>query len=47
VWKVRLSTGTGFAYSLVVDISTMHGLPSKSAFMGVDIDADGTVSGLF
>lgn len=29
------------------DINTMPRLPSKPAFMGIDIDGDGNVSGLF
>ncbi|MDR0785118.1 MAG: formate--tetrahydrofolate ligase [Treponema sp.] len=47
VREARLSAGAGFVYPLAGDISTMPGLPSKPAFMGVDVDADGAVSGLF
>jgi formyltetrahydrofolate synthetase len=51
-WKlpikdVRLAAGAGFVYPLCGDISTMPGLPSKPAFMGIDVDDDGNVSGLF
>ncbi|MDR2900005.1 MAG: formate--tetrahydrofolate ligase [Treponema sp.] len=51
-WKlpikdVRLAAGAGFVYPLCGDISTMPGLPSKPAFMGIDVDGDGNVSGLF
>jgi formyltetrahydrofolate synthetase len=45
--EVRLASGAGFVYPLCGDISTMPGLPSKPAFMGIDIDDDGNVSGLF
>jgi methylenetetrahydrofolate dehydrogenase (NADP+)/methenyltetrahydrofolate cyclohydrolase/formyltetrahydrofolate synthetase/formate--tetrahydrofolate ligase len=45
--EVRLAAGAGFVYPLCGDISTMPGLPSKPAFMGIDVDDDGNVSGLF
>ncbi|HEX2171307.1 MAG TPA: formate--tetrahydrofolate ligase, partial [Dehalococcoidia bacterium] len=44
---VRLSAGAGFLYPLLGDMRTMPGLPSKPAGEQVDIDADGTVHGLF
>ncbi|MDR1216305.1 MAG: formate--tetrahydrofolate ligase [Treponema sp.] len=47
VREARLSAGAGFVYPLAGDISTMPGLPSKPAFMGVDVSADGEISGLF
>ena len=47
VRDVRLSAGAGFLYALCGDIMTMPGLPSRPAGEQVDIDADGTVVGLF
>ncbi len=46
VRDVRLSAGAGFLYALCGDIMTMPGLPSLPAFMGIDIDEDGELSGL-
>jgi formyltetrahydrofolate synthetase len=45
--EVRLAAGAGFVYPLCGDITTMPGLPSRPAFMDVDIDAEGNVKGLF
>jgi len=45
--EVRLAAGAGFIYPLVGAVRTMPGLPSKPAFMGVDIDENGKVVGLF
>jgi formyltetrahydrofolate synthetase len=47
VREVRLAAGAGFVYPLCGDISTMPGLPSRPAFMDIDIDEDGNVRGLF
>jgi methylenetetrahydrofolate dehydrogenase (NADP+)/methenyltetrahydrofolate cyclohydrolase/formyltetrahydrofolate synthetase/formate--tetrahydrofolate ligase len=47
VREVRLAAGAGFVYPLCGDISTMPGLPSRPAFMDVDIDPDGNIRGLF
>lgn len=44
--EVRLSAGAGFVYPLCGDMTTMPGLPSKPAFMGIDVDADGRIVGL-
>ncbi len=44
--EVRLSAGAGFVYPLCGDMTTMPGLPSKPAFMGIDVDADGRITGL-
>ncbi len=44
--EVRLSAGAGFVYPLCGDMTTMPGLPSRPAFMGIDVDADGRISGL-
>ncbi len=45
--EVRLSAGSGFLYPLCGTMRTMPGLPSRPAFMDVDIDENGKVSGLF
>jgi methylenetetrahydrofolate dehydrogenase (NADP+)/methenyltetrahydrofolate cyclohydrolase/formyltetrahydrofolate synthetase/formate--tetrahydrofolate ligase len=47
VREVRASAGAGFLYPLLGTMRTMPGLPSKPAFMAVDLDKDGGVLGLF
>jgi formyltetrahydrofolate synthetase len=47
VREVRASVGAGFIYPLLGQMRTMPGLPSKPAYMNVDIDEDGNVVGLF
>ncbi|MCR4403893.1 MAG: formate--tetrahydrofolate ligase [Candidatus Acetothermia bacterium] len=47
VRDIRASVGAGFLYPLCGEMRTMPGLPSKPAFMNVDIDEDGRVVGLF
>ncbi len=48
VREVRASVGAGFIYPLVGIMRTMPGLPSRPAFMDVDIDFNtGKVVGLF
>lgn len=44
--EVRLAAGAGFVYPLCGDMTTMPGLPSKPAFMGIDIDDSGKITGL-
>jgi len=45
---VRASVGAGFLYPLVGKVRTMPGLPTRPAYMNVDIDLDtGKVVGLF
>jgi methylenetetrahydrofolate dehydrogenase (NADP+)/methenyltetrahydrofolate cyclohydrolase/formyltetrahydrofolate synthetase len=45
---VRVSVGSGFIYPLVGAMSTMPGLPTRPAYMDVDIDLEsGKVIGLF
>jgi len=44
--EVRLAAGAGFVYPLCGDMTTMPGLPSKPAFMGIDIDERGKITGL-
>ncbi|MGB3714720.1 MAG: formate--tetrahydrofolate ligase [Candidatus Promineifilaceae bacterium] len=47
VREVRASVGAGFIYPLIGQMRTMPGLPSRPAFLNVDIDDDGKVVGLF
>ncbi|NOZ26457.1 MAG: formate--tetrahydrofolate ligase [Chloroflexi bacterium] len=47
VREVRASVGAGFIYPLCGEMRTMPGLPSRPAFMNVDIDENGRVVGLF
>jgi len=47
VREVRATAGAGFLYPLLGTMRTMPGLPSRPAFMDVDIDKDGNVLGLF
>lgn len=42
---IRASVGAGFLYPLAGEMRTMPGLPSKPAFMGIDI-VDGKIVGL-
>ena len=41
------SAGAGFVVALTGDVMTMPGLPARPAAADMDIDADGTISGLF
>ncbi len=45
--EVRLSAGAGFLYPLLGTVRTMPGLPTRPAFMNVDIDDHGEVVGIF
>lgn len=47
VKEVRVSAGAGFIVCLTGDIMTMPGLPKKPAYMRMDIDEDGKITGLF
>jgi formyltetrahydrofolate synthetase len=47
VREVRASVGAGFVYPLLGEMSTMPGLPSRPAFMNVDVDENGKIHGLF
>ncbi len=47
VREVRASAGAGFLYPLLGQMRTMPGLPSKPAFLEVDLDEDGNVVGMF
>ena len=45
--EVRASAGAGFLYPLLGQMRTMPGLPSRPAFIDVDLDEDGQVVGMF
>ncbi len=47
VREVRASVGAGFVYPLLGTMSTMPGLPTFPAFMNIDMDENGKISGLF
>jgi formate--tetrahydrofolate ligase len=47
VRDVRLSHGAGFLVVLCGDVMTMPGLPKRPAAERIDIDDDGTITGLF
>jgi formate--tetrahydrofolate ligase len=47
VTEVRAAVGAGFIYPQCGDVRTMPGLGSKPAALGVDIDDEGNVVGLF
>ncbi|GAD80244.1 formate--tetrahydrofolate ligase [Vibrio ezurae] len=44
--ELRLCAGAGFIYALCGNVMTMPGLPDKPAFMNLDIDEDGNITGL-
>jgi len=51
-WRLEVrelypSAGAGFIVALTGDVLTMPGLPAVPAAAGMDVDADGTVTGLF
>ena len=45
--EVRLQAGGGFLVPLAGDIMTMPGLGRNPSYRGIDLDADGRVTGLF
>ncbi len=47
VKEVYPSAGAGFLVALTGDVLTLPGLPAEPAAANMDIDADGTISGLF
>jgi len=47
VREVRAAAGAGFLYPLLGAMRTMPGLPSRPAFMDVDLDETGNVVGMF
>jgi formyltetrahydrofolate synthetase len=46
VREARASVGAGFIYLLSGEVQTMPGLPSRPAFLAIDLDRDGNVVGL-
>lgn len=44
--ELKLCAGAGFIYALCGNVMTMPGLPEKPAFMNLDIDTDGNITGL-
>lgn len=47
VRKLIPRTGAGFIVALTGDVMTMPGLPKVPAANNIDVDATGTISGLF
>ncbi len=47
VQEVRAAAGAGFLCPLLGTMRTMPGLPSKPAFLNIDLDEDGNVVGMF
>ena len=47
VREVSLAAGAGFVVVICGTIMTMPGLPKKPAAVGIDVDADGKITGLF
>jgi len=47
VREVRASVGAGFIYPLIGTMSTMPGLATHPAFMDIDLDENGNITGLF
>jgi formate--tetrahydrofolate ligase len=47
VREVRVSAGAGFIVPITGSIMTMPGLPKKPAALGIDIDAEERITGLF
>ncbi len=47
VQEIRAAAGAGFLYPLLGTMRTMPGLPSRPAFMDVDLDENGEVVGMF
>lgn len=44
--EVRLAAGAGYVYGLAGEITTMPGLPSRPAARGIDVDANGRITGM-
>ena len=47
VRNIKISAGAGFIVALTGDIMTMPGLSKKAAYLNMDIDSDGNITGLF
>ncbi len=46
VRELKVCAGAGFIYALCGNVLTMPGLPEKPAYMNLDIDAEGNITGL-
>ena len=44
---VRLSLGAGFIVALTGEIMTMPGLPKRPTYEDIDVNEDGSITGLF
>lgn len=44
--ELKLCSGAGFIYALCGNVMTMPGLPDKPAFMALDLDDEGNITGL-
>ncbi len=47
VRELNISAGAGFIVALTGDVMTMPGLPKIPSAEKIDIDAEGTITGLF
>lgn len=47
VRDIYVNAGAGFVVALTGDIMTMPGLPAKPAALGIDVDDNGVITGLF
>ena len=47
VRELRVASGAGFVVALTGDIMTMPGLPRHPAAERIDVDASGSITGLF
>ncbi len=47
VREIKISAGAGFLVALTGEIMTMPGLPKKPAAEGIDVNAEGKITGLF
>jgi formate--tetrahydrofolate ligase len=47
VSDVRVAAGAGFIVCRTGNIMVMPGLPKKPAALAMDVEADGTIKGLF
>ena len=45
--ELRVSAGAGFVVALAGPILTMPGLPAKPAALRIDVDEDGSITGIF
>ena len=45
--ELRVSAGAGFVVVICGEIMTMPGLPRRPAALDIDVDGEGTISGLF